>query len=178
MHPFLFFMRLASNAIRMKPFTKIVVIALTLLAGVVHGQSASYQALKDNFKKRPDVVSISVGGWMCRLVLRMADEYEFNDAIRKVRHVRLITIPAKEFDALNLSVNGFKKVLKKDSFEELSRVREKGETVTVYLQESGNNKNRYFVLVEADDQITGIEIKGYIDPKVLQEKTAAITEDD
>lgn len=171
-------MRLASNAIRMKIYTNITaVIVLTLMSHVARSQSESYQVLKDKFKKRPDVVSLSVGGWMCRLVLKMADDYEFSDAIKHVRHVRLITIPAREFDALNLSVKGFKKVLMKDSFEELSRVREEKETVTVYLQESSNHKNRYFVLVEGDDQVTGIEIKGYLDPKILQEKKGALTEE-
>lgn len=159
----------------MKTYTQLsAVLVFTLVACAANAQSESYQALKDNFRKRPDVFSVSVGGWMCRLVLKMADEYEFSDAIRKVRHVRLITIPAREFDALHLSVKGFKQVLKKDSFEELSRVREEKETVTVYLQESSNHKNRYFVLVEGDDQVTGIEIKGYLDPKILQEKKGTL----
>lgn len=162
----------------MKTFTKLsLLLVITLVAQAAIAQSESYQALKDNFRKRPDVYSLSVGGWMCRVVLKMADEYEFSDAIRHVRHVRLITIPAKEFDALHLSVKGFKQVLRKDSFEELSSVREEKETVTVYLQESSNHKNRYFVLVEGDDQVTGIEIKGYLDPKILQEKKGWLTEE-
>jgi len=72
----------------------------------------------------------------------MAGEWEFRDAISDVSSVRLINIPHPNFDAQNLSVRGFRGFLKKDNFESLATVKEKGEVVEIYLQQTGNRKNR------------------------------------
>jgi hypothetical protein len=37
------------------------------------------------------------------------------------------------------------------------------------MQERKRNKNLYFLLIEGEDQILAIEIKGYLDPKKLLE---------
>lgn len=141
---------------------------LTLSAASVVAQSNSYQALKDKFNDRPEVHSFSISGWLGRMVLDMAGEYEFRDAINELRHVRLIVIPRQEFSKQNLSVSGFKSVLRKDMFQTIAEVREPGESVSIYLQEGKtNSRNRYLVLVEEEDEIVAIELTGYLDPSKL-----------
>ena len=100
------------------------------------------------------------------MVLGMAGEWEFKEAINDVQHVRLITIPADEFKAQGLSVSGFKKLLVKDSFEELASVRDHGDDVTFYLQTTGN-KNRYMIVVQEPDEVVVIEMRGTIDANLL-----------
>lgn len=152
--------------------------AITFLFSItsLFAQSNSYQALKDKFKGQPDVYSFSFSGWMGRLVLNLAGENEFRYAIKELNHMRLITIPRSEFSTQQVSVNGFKKLLKHDSFEELAVIRDNGEIVSVYLREGNNNKNHYFVLVEEKQEVVAIELKGYIDPELLnpQNTTLAI----
>jgi hypothetical protein len=143
------------------------VFASVTLAGA---QSNSYQTLKDTFSDEPEVYSFSFSGWMGRLVLDMVGEPEFKNAIKDLNHVRLITIPRSEFNARNLSVNGFKKVLQQDSFEEIAYIRDRGEEVTIYLRETGNHQNRknvYFVLVEEEREVVAIELKGLVDLQLL-----------
>jgi Domain of unknown function (DUF4252) len=150
------------------------VLILLLVAGTVHAQSKSYQTLKDNFVAQPDVHCFSVGGWMGRVILNLAGEYEFKEAIKDLKHVRVITIPRSEFKAQNLTVKGFKSVLKQDSFQELAFIRDNGEEVSIYLKEGNNNKNQYFVLVEEEQEIVAIEMKGYIDLQQLNPKNTTI----
>ena len=79
--------------------------------------------------------SFSLSGWMGRMVLNMAGEYEFKEAIKDLKHVTIDYHPVvRNFQSRNVSVNGFKKVLKQDSFEELAFIRDDGEEVSVYLQ--------------------------------------------
>jgi hypothetical protein len=149
---------------------KIRILALLLfsLAWGAQGQSDSYFALKDAFRGHKDVYSFSVGGWACRWLLTVAGEYEFNHAIEEVKQVRLMVIPKNEFDRHQVSVNGFRKVLSEDRFEELACIRERNEVVTIYIKENGNRLNYYFVLVEEADEVVAMEIKGYINPGQLK----------
>ncbi len=151
------------------------ILSLLFIVSIsAHAQSNSYQILKDNFIDRPEVHSFSFSGWMGRFVLNLAGELEFRDAIKELKHVRLITIPRAEFAAQKLSVNGFKKVLKQDSFEELAFIRDNGEEVSIYLREGNNHKNQYFVLIEEEQEVVAIELKGYIDPSLLNPKNTTI----
>ncbi|HNV29458.1 MAG TPA: DUF4252 domain-containing protein [Cyclobacteriaceae bacterium] len=150
------------------------IFVLILVVGSAHAQSKSYQTLKENFINQPDVHSFSVSGWMGRVILNLAGEYEFKEAIKDLKHVRVITIPRSEFKARNLTVKGFKNLLKQDSFQELAFIRDNGEEVSIYLKEGNNNKNQYFVLVEEEQEVVAIEMKGYIDLQQLNPKNTTI----
>ena len=150
------------------------VVAMVIGTTSLFAQSNSYQTLKNKFKDQPDVHSFSLSGWMGRLVLNMAGEFEFSKAIKDLKHVDIITIPNSEFSAQNLSIGGFKKVLKLDAFEELAFIHDGGEEVSIYLREGNNNKNHYFVLVEEENEVVAIELKGYLDPKLLNTKNSTL----
>jgi len=150
------------------------ILVLVLVVGSAHAQSKSYQTLKEKFINQPDVHSFSVSGWMGRVILNLAGEYEFKEAIKDLKHVRVITIPRSEFKARNLTVKGFKNVLKQDSFQELAFIRDNGEEVSIYLKEGNNNKNQYFVLVEEEQEVVAIEMKGYIDLQQLNPKNTTL----
>ena len=150
----------------MKRVSLVLSLLALLISASSFSQSNSYQILKDNFTGRPDVHSFSVNGFFCRMILGMTDEWEFKEAIKDVQHVRIMTIPTEQFEARGLSVNGYKKLLKKDSFEELASVRDHGDHITFYLQSTGN-KNRYMIVVQEPDEVVVIEMKGYIDANLL-----------
>lgn len=142
---------------------------LIVLATQANAQSNSYQTFKDTFKGGEDVHSFSVSGFLARTVLWMADEHEFANAITDIKNIKLVTVPKEEFNARGLSINGFRKVLKEDSFQELAHFRDNGSLVTFFLQENGKNKlkDRYFILVEEHDEVIGMEMKGSVDMNVL-----------
>jgi hypothetical protein len=148
-----------------------VLLILLIAAGSVSAQSNSYQILKEKFNGQPDVHSFSVSGWVGRVILKMAGEYEFRDAIKELKHVRLITIPRAEFEARKVTVKGFKNVLQQDAFQELAFIRDNDEEVSIYLKEGNNHKNHYFVLVEDEQEVVAIELKGYIDLEKLSPNT-------
>jgi Domain of unknown function (DUF4252) len=146
----------------------LLAIALFAISSSVLAQSRSYSALKDNFKGQPDVHSFSVTGWFGRVILNMAGELEVRDAIKELKQVRLITIPKQEFSNLNLTVAGFKSLMKQDGFEDLAQITDRGELVSVFIQEGkSKSHNRYMVLVEEESEIVAIELTGYLDPSKL-----------
>jgi hypothetical protein len=142
-------------------------IVLLITSASAIAQSESFLALKDKFNREDDVHHFAVSGFFARSILWMADEHEFYHAIKDVKTIRLIVIPREAFKAQDVTVNGFKKVLKGDGFEELARVKDNGDDVTIYHQATGKKNDRYFVLVEDNNEIVGIELKGYVDAEYL-----------
>ena len=145
----------------------LLLLVLTVFVAQATAQSDSFQTLKDTFKKGDEVVSVSVNGMLCRTILRMAGEHEFRNAITDVKNIRVIVIPMTEFKRKNLSVTGFKKILKEDLFQELATVRDSGDDVSIFLQEGNKNRDRYFILVDEGDEVVCIEIKGTMDMEVI-----------
>ncbi len=154
-----------------------VLLFLLIASTSTFAQSESFNTLKDKFRGENEVHHFAVSGFFARSILWMADEHEFYSAIKDVKTIRLIVIPRDAFKAQAVTLNGFKKVLRGDGFEELARVKDHGDDVTMYLQSSGKKKDRYMILVEEDDEIVAIEIKGYIDTEfILKHQPVAINQ--
>lgn len=155
----------------MKTTILTVILLITALC-TAHSQSNSFETLKNNFSDEENVISFSASGFLARTVLWMAGEKEFTRAIKQIKTVRFITIPQKAFEAKALSVRGFKKILKDDDYEELALFRDKSDQVSVYLQsDKKRTLNRYFILIENLHDVVAVEIKGFMDPNLLQSKT-------
>ena len=151
-----------------------VILFVTVSSGL-SAQSDSFMTLKNHFEGEEDVYSFKVSGFLCRTVLWMAGEWEFRDAISEVTSIRLITIPGKNFTQQELSVSGFRMYLGEDHFESLASIKDHGDNVEIYLQQTRNRKDRYLVLVEEASEVTVIEIKGHIDIQKLKGKDTKLT---
>jgi Domain of unknown function (DUF4252) len=154
--------------------TTISTLVLSFPLSSAFAQSDSFSLLKEKFKRQDDVVSFSTSGFFARTILWMAGEHEFTDAVKDIKNIHLITIPKAAFTEAGVSVNGFKKILVKDSFEELANIKEDGDDVTFFLQSTKSKDNRYVILVEEKDEVVAIEIRGYIDVEKLM-KCESIT---
>ena len=147
-----------------------VVFAVFLLAAISESgaQSESFRTLEKKFSSDENVFTFSTSGVFARAVLWLAGEHEFKSAIKQVKNIRLITIPATAFGQNKVSVTGFKKIVAEDAYEELALVRDRGEEVTLYVQSLKNSSfNRYLILIDNPEEVVAVEIKGYIDPSLL-----------
>jgi hypothetical protein len=160
----------------MKNILTTLVLCITLLS-FAQAQSKSYRLLKEKFLGSDNVFAIRTSGFMARTILWMAGEREYNDAIRDIRNVRLMVIPKDAFRKHDVTLDGFRKVAKeKDGFEELAHVRDNGDDVTILIQDPArkNQDNRYLLLVEENDQVVVIEVRGYIDPDLILKRKDTI----
>jgi hypothetical protein len=159
----------------MKSICITIILSITALA-FVGAQSHSFKTLKEKFSESEDVQTFKASGFLARTVLWIAGEKEFIRAIKKVKNIRLITIPKSAFEEQSVSVGGFKKVLTIDSYEELALISDRSDAVGVYLQSNENsNINRYFILIDNPQEVVAVELKGYIDPEILQANAGKFT---
>ena len=152
-------------------------LLLVAVSVTTFSQSKSYQTLRDHFAGKEDVHSFALNGFLCRTVLRFAgtDGRTLHTMMKDIHQIRFIVIPIKEFSKQELSVNGFKEYLKKDSFESLATIRDKADHISVFHRMDGNKRDRYFVLVEEPNEVVAIEMKGYIDPALFKNENNRIT---
>ncbi|HYG03794.1 MAG TPA: DUF4252 domain-containing protein [Chryseosolibacter sp.] len=141
----------------------IAVIILLTIVLQAKAQSDSYSTIKAKFKGEEDVVSFGASGLLARTVLWIAGEHDFKDAIQDVRGFKFITIPKKAFANEKVSVNGMRKLIADDNFEELTRVKDHGDDVSVYLQKDRKKNSRYLVVIEENTEVVVLEIVGNID---------------
>jgi hypothetical protein len=154
-------------------------LLLSVLFNFAFAQSKSYQLLREKFQGEANVVSFTTSGYLARTVLWMAGEHEYTDAVRDIRKIRLTVIPEQAFKTNNVTLQGFKKLAKRDGFEELAHVKDNGDDVTLLLQSefSSSKSNRYLLLVDGGNEIVVMEITGYIDPSILLKDNEKIASD-
>ena len=152
----------------MKKITACILLCLFISPGFsVIAQSNSFQAFGEKFSDEADVHHFSTNGFFARTILWMAGEHEFNNAVKSIKSINLITVPKSAFEQEKVTVSGFKKVLKQDSFDELARVKDNGDDVTLYIRSTETRNNRYMILIEQSATVILIELKGYVDPDFL-----------
>jgi hypothetical protein len=147
----------------------IITILFITISSLAVAQSKSFSTLREKFVEADDVSSVRVSGFVLKTILWMAGETEWSDDFGKVKSVRVINIPQREFKERNLTPGGFKKVLAKDSFEEMASTLDNGERLTIYLKDRDQRSDLYFLLVENNSEVTAIEIRGELDPKKIIE---------
>jgi Domain of unknown function (DUF4252) len=138
-----------------------------IISSSVSAQSDSFLAFGEKFSGREGVHHFRTNGFLARSIVWIASETEFNGAIKSIRSIDLIIVPKSAFSREQVTVAGFKKVLRKDSFEELARVKDRGDDVTLYARPTQSRNTRYIILVEESDEVVLIELEGHIDPDLL-----------
>lgn len=126
-------------------------------------QSRSFQAFKSKFSGEENVHCFNVNGFLVRSVLALAGEDEAKEAIRGIHRVRLAVVPRAAFQEKNVTVAGFRRVLKDDLFEEMMDFREDGDHVTVFSNTPADRDDQcYMMLVEDEHEIVLIEVSGIV----------------
>lgn len=145
--------------------TAIAFMFLLITGVTAFGQSKSFTSLSEAYSDRDDVTTFNLGG----LGIKWSSGEDEDKTLSGIRDVRFLHIPRAQFESGHVKLSSLKRDLTRDNFEVMFSARDGKDNVSVYMQENGGDKNLYFVLVEDDENITAIEIKGYIDPKTLRD---------
>lgn len=149
-------------------------LALVCIGILLYAQSKSYRTFKNKFSHEEDVNSVSVNGFFVRTLLAFGGEFEARQALKHVRTVRLAAVPKEAFRAKGVTVDGFRNVMREDSFEEMFDVSDNGDKVALFVKATGKNDNCYLVLAEESNKVVLIEFTGYLDPEILKEQILSI----
>ena len=95
-------------------------------------------------------------------MLNMEDSEEFNDIIKDIDKLKLITIDKSEYE---FSADDYKELVKdykSDSFEELMSMRQDNSKINAYIKEKDGITKGIAVLINSDSTMTIIDLKGSV----------------
>ncbi len=143
--------------------TLIVTLVFLMTSLLGYTQSSGLHVLKKKFKGEADVHAFKLNGLLARLAIKMIDDEPFQEAVSSIRSIEFISIPKSAFSDQHLSVQGYKKFLVENRFENLMDVRDNGEHISVLLA-PGARDERYVIIVDEGNEVIVFEMKGHINP--------------
>jgi len=156
------------DQIKSKMKTIVASLILTLIISTGFSQSKSFLTFKEKFLGMEDVHHFSINGFFTRAILRIVTEDKMNyEGVKDIKNIRVVTVPKAAFEKQNVTVRGFRREVKKDAFEELAHATGRGEDITLYIQSTLKEGNRYMILVDHPYEVILVEFRGNVDPNVL-----------
>jgi len=152
---------------QMKTNTKLL---FTLLSFLIISISLSANSINSIFNKygseaNADIISIS------KPMIAFASAFVDKDTkkvLSKISNMKIIT--SDNFNAHSSLVNEITALAKKENFEKLVEVRDKGDRVNIYFNEPGNNKNSDVLIVaNSDKDLTMVWLRGKFSLNDLEE---------
>lgn len=153
----------------MKKIAFILAGFLFLMVSCSYEPGVSEAFTKYRFKD--GVTTISVPGWAIRLIAGLNELDESDREILDV--IDKVTVIAVEDEALNESINlhneFYDKISSNDKYEELMKVNNDDENVTIFGVMEDNVITEMLILVGGDDNAL-VYVKGEISPELLNNK--------
>ena len=95
-------------------------------------------------------------------MLNMQDNEEFQDIIKDIDKMKLITIDKSEDEFTTSHYKELVADYENDSFEELMSFRQKEANIKAYIKEKDGNTKGIAVLINSDSTMTIIDLKGSV----------------
>jgi len=143
---------------------KNLIIGLLLLAvhGITNAQSKSIENFYNKYTNYDDVMDISLSGFVLKLATNYSDDEEADKMLRKITQIRVMIM-----DEGNLVEKSDLKSLirdvKKDSFDELMQIRDKGNLVDFFIKEKDNKITNVLMLINSSDGFLMLSLEGLLD---------------
>lgn len=129
--------------------TKQLGLSLILLVFIINGANAqSLNSIFNKYGSKPDFELVTISKPMLTLARTFSDK-ETKEVLSKISNMKILT---SDKTKLNSSLmNDVQSLVKRESFESILEVRDKGERVMIYLKDRGSKKTD-IVIVTNDNE--------------------------
>ena len=132
---------------------------LAILPMVATAQSKHITQFFNQYKTHEEVSRVNLGGFVVRLMGNFVDDDDARKIIRKVSHLRVLSIDDPTIvsaDAYTTLVKG----IKSDRFEELIQMREGEQRIEFFLREKGERITDVLMLLRGKDEFLLLSLEG------------------
>lgn len=148
----------------MKRLILSVLIAITAFAA--HAQHDYF----DKYADMEGVTSVYVSKTMFKFIQRLpieSDDVDMSGIIKKLDGLYILTTEEPEIMEALRKETAF--INKKEGYEELMRVKEDGEKVTIYMKEQKNARTEYVLIMDStDEEFVVMIFSGTLQPEDVQ----------
>lgn len=141
----------------------LLLLACTLIIGLTPmlSQADPVKRFYNQYKDFEDVTHIKLQGWLLRIASNYADDADAEKLLKKVTHLRIITME----DGSLVTPASYNKLLdevRKDSFEDLLQLREGSERIDMLFKEKKGEITDVLLLISGDGEFLLLSLQGHL----------------
>lgn len=137
----------------------LIVVSLGFLGTSLFGQTDPIDAFFEQYREVAESSHIDLGGWALDLAINNTDDEEAKSLLSKITKLQVLTLPnegvVNQDDVLALRTSALA-----NRFEELMQIREDGDLINIYLREDGDAITDVLLLVEDEEELIFVNLKG------------------
>jgi len=142
---------------------KILLIASVLMICLssLFAQTESVKSFYDRYTNQDKVSDYTVNGWLLKVASEYSDDADASKVLEKITQLRILIMD----DGNPISSHEYKdfmKVLRKDSFKELIKIKDKEVDVDFFIREEGQHITNVLMLVNEKDGFVLISLEGLL----------------
>ncbi len=142
---------------------KILIIASALMFTLsgLFAQTESVKTFYDRYTNQEKVSDYTINGWLLKVASEYSDNADASKVLEKITQLRVLVMD----DGNPISSHEYKdfmKVLRKDSFEELIKIKDKDVDVDFFIREEGQHITNVLMLVNEKDGFVLISLEGLL----------------
>jgi hypothetical protein len=140
--------------------TWIIILGMVISPMLLCSQSS--QSVKNFFKKyqnNDEAEQFKIGGLVLDLAISFSDDEESKNILKKLKRLRLLS-----FEDINpVDPSDFRQLMKgiqADRYSPLIKLRQKGETVDIFVQEKNNYISEVLLIVQSQEEFILLNLEG------------------
>ncbi len=141
---------------------------------LMFGQESKMKDFLDKYSDREGYTSVYISKFMFDMLRNVDIDIEDDEAEDILKNLNSIIILTKEGEAEDCFRNEMNKLLPKDNYQTLMRIKEDGQDVTFMAKEEKGRIKEFVMIVDAPEDPTLIYINGDITPEQLSNLSKTI----
>ena len=142
---------------------KILLIASALMFTLsgLFAQTESVKKFYDRYTNQEKVSDYTINGWLLKVASEYSDNADAGKVLEKITQLRVLVMD----DGNPISSHEYKdfmKVLRKDNFEELIKIKDKDVDVDFFIREEAEHITNVLMLVNEKDGFVLISLEGLL----------------
>lgn len=138
--------------------TQLLLITLLLITFTINANGQSLKSIFDKYGKHTDFELVSVNKPMLSIARTFSDK-EGKEVLAKISGLKILTSKQGTTSYKSL-IKDVTTLVKRNNFESLVEVRDKGERVNIYFKESGKNKSDLLIVTHENEQLHMVWVYG------------------
>lgn len=138
---------------------QLTILAFFCLPLFAAAQSKPILQFYDQYKGLENVSDVKLQGWILRLASRFTDEEQGEQLLQKITQLRVMTME----DGNLVTPRDYQRLLrdvKRDAFEELIKVKEKGQHIDLLIREKGETITDVLLMIHESEGFILLSLEG------------------
>ena len=138
---------------------KLILLVLLALPFSIIAQNAAIESFYQKYKDFEELSDVTLKGWLLKATSSGVDKDDANNVLNKITYFRALIMEDGNL-VKNSDYKSFMRAIKKDNFEELVKVKDKGSDIDILVRDQGDFITDAILVVSDEDQFILLSMEG------------------